>query len=475
MGAGSRRSAWKKKPAQRVEGDTFSLDRLGIPLVEITTSPCMHTPDEVRQIAGYLGMVLRSTGRVKRGLGTIRQDINISIRDGARVEIKGVQELDLIGEVVVREVQRQKNLVEIRDELLKRGASVHRSPADVTGLFTSTSSAILKKAPHILAIRLPGFAGLVGREIQPGKRLGSEFSDYAKKCGIGGIFHTDELPAYGITAMEVERLRIHLKSGPDECIVLVAADKRKGSCAAEQVIMRAEAAMKGVPEETRRMLEGGSTSYMRPLPGAARMYPETDVFPVRIDAGWYAGLPVPELLVEKAERFIRDLHLDPALASQLASSEQVFLFERAVAEGITPSLAARTLLSSIKELARAGSDTSCLSDENILMVLRAVEDGRAAKEAVPAILEKVASGFSVPDAVAECAPAVSRDRLEEIVHTIVTGRQEFVQEKGMGALGPLMGLVMAEVRGSVDGRLVSQVLKQEISRQLSARDPGDKV
>ncbi len=465
----------EEEAAQRVEGDTFSLDRLGIPLVEITTSPCMHTPDEVRQIAGYLGMVLRSTGRVKRGLGTIRQDINISIRDGARVEIKGVQELDLIGEVVVREVQRQKNLVEIRDELLKRGASVHRSPADVTGLFTSTASAILKKAPHILAIRLPGFAGLVGREIQPGKRLGSEFSDYAKKCGIGGIFHTDELPAYGITAMEVERLRSHLKSGPDECIVLVAADKRKGSCAAEQVIMRAEAAMKGVPEETRRMLEEGSTSYMRPLPGAARMYPETDVFPVRIDAGWYAGLPVPELLVEKAERFIRDLHLDPALASQLASSEQVFLFERAVAEGITPSLAARTLLSSIKELARAGSDTSCLSDENILMVLRAVEDGRAAKEAVPAILEKVASGSSVPDAVAECAPAVSRDRLEEIVHTIVTGRQEFVQEKGMGALGPLMGLVMAEVRGSVDGRLVSQVLKQEISRQLSARDPGDKV
>ena len=429
----------EEEAAQRVEGDTFSLDRLGIPLVEITTSPCMHTPDEVRQIAGYLGMVLRSTGRVKRGLGTIRQDINISIRDGARVEIKGVQELDLIGEVVVREVQRQKNLVEIRDELLKRGASVHRSPADVTGLFASTSSVILKKAPHILAIRLPGFAGLVGREIQPGKRLGSEFSDYAKKCGIGGIFHTDELPAYGITAMEVEGLRNHLKSGPDECIVLVAADKRKGSCAAEQVIMRAEAAMKGVPEETRRMLEGGSTSYMRPLPGAARMYPETDVFPVRIDAGWYAGLPVPELLVEKAERFIRDLHLDPALASQLASSEQVFLFERAVAEGITPSLAARTLLSSIKELARAGSDTSCLSDENILMVLRAVEDGRAAKEAVPAILEKVASGSSVPDAVAECAPAVSRDHLEELVHTIVTGRQEFVTGKRDGSPRPSHG------------------------------------
>jgi glutamyl-tRNA(Gln) amidotransferase subunit E (EC 6.3.5.7) len=62
-------------------------------------------------------MILRSTGKVKRGLGTIRQDINISIREGARVEIKGVQELDLIAEVVRREVCRQVSLLEIREEL----------------------------------------------------------------------------------------------------------------------------------------------------------------------------------------------------------------------------------------------------------------------------------------------------------------------------------------------------------------------
>ena len=465
----------EEEAAQRVEGDTFSLDRLGIPLVEITTSPCMKTPEEVREIAGYLGMVLRSTGRVKRGLGTIRQDINISISEGARVEIKGVQELDLIAEVVQREVLRQKKLVEIRNVLLKRGATVVTEPADVTGIFAATSSTILKKARCILAVRLPGFAGLVGEEIQPGRRLGSEFSDYAKKCGVGGIFHTDELPAYGITSEEVNRLRMHLSAGSSECIVLVAADRQKAHCAALQVVRRAETALRGVPEETRKMLEGGSTSYMRPLPGAARMYPETDVFPVRVDPIWYADLAVPELLVDKAERFVNELHLDPALASQLATSEQVFLFERAVSEGITPSLAARTLLSSIKELARAGSDTSCLSDDDILMVLRAVEDGGAAKEAVPAILEKVVAGTSVSRAVAECAPAISSDRLEEIVRIVVHERRDFIREKGMGALGPLMGVVMAEVRGSVDGRVVSQVLKEEISRQLSSNNPGDKI
>ena len=105
----------EEEAAQRVRDDIFSLDRLGIPLVEITTSPCMHTPEDVQQVAEYIGMVLRSTGAVKRGLGTIRQDVNISIKDGARVEIKGVQDLALIAEVVRREVLRQQELLAIRD------------------------------------------------------------------------------------------------------------------------------------------------------------------------------------------------------------------------------------------------------------------------------------------------------------------------------------------------------------------------
>lgn len=456
----------EEEAAQRVEGDTFSLDRLGIPLVEITTSPCMHTPEEVREIAQYLGMVLRSTGRVKRGLGTIRQDINISIREGARVEIKGVQDLDLIAEVVRREVLRQKNLLELRARLRERGAAVLPEPIDVTGLFEHTGSVILKKAPQILAVRLPGFAGLVGTEIQPSRRLGSEFSDYAQKCGVGGIFHTDELPAYGITSGEVSALRKALSAAEDECIILVAANAKKALCAAQQVIIRATTSLRGVPEETRKMLEDGSTAYMRPLPGAARMYPETDVFPVTIDPEWYDLLPIPELLTEKRDRFVREFNLDPTVASQLASSEQVFLFEHAVSTGISPSLATRTLTATLKELARAGLDTSCISDEDLLDVLHAVEQGRAAKEAVPDILEKMAAGATIDQALRECAPSISREELENVVRRIVKERSSFITERGLGSLGPLMGVVMVEVRGSVDGKLVSEVLRQEITRYL---------
>jgi len=214
----------EEEAAQRVEGDVFSLDRLGIPLVEITTAPSMRTPGEVHEVARYLGMVLRSTGRVRRGLGTIRQDINISIPGGARVEIKGVQELDMIAEVVRREARRQENLLSIRDRLVARGAQVDSAIRDATPLFSGTRSSILKKAPCILSVLLRGFGGLVGEEIQPGRRLGSELSDYAKKCGVGGIFHTDELPAYGVTAEEVEALKREVGAGEGDCVVIVAAE-----------------------------------------------------------------------------------------------------------------------------------------------------------------------------------------------------------------------------------------------------------
>ena len=257
-----------------LEDEIFSLDRLGIPLVEITTSPCMHTPEEVREMAGYLGMVLRSTGKVKRGLGTIRQDVNISIKGGARIEVKGVQELDLVADVVKREAQRQQNLIMIRDQLVSRGASVQPVPVDVTTLFAGTGSAILKKAKMILAVRLNGFSGLVGYEVQPGRRLGTELSDYAKICGVGGIFHTDELPAYGITQEEVESLHRTLMTDEKDCIILVAATPKQAHCAVMQVIKRAGFALDGVPEETRKMLPEGNTAYMRPLPGRQGCIPK---------------------------------------------------------------------------------------------------------------------------------------------------------------------------------------------------------
>jgi glutamyl-tRNA(Gln) amidotransferase subunit E len=465
----------EEEAAQRVKDEVFSLDRLGIPLVEITTSPDMHTPEDVQAVAEYIGMVLRSTGKVKRGLGTIRQDVNISIAKGARVEIKGVQELDLIAEVVRREVLRQRNLLSIRDELRNRGAKVELiSGVDVTSLFKETKSTVIKKAKKVHALALKGFGGLLGREIQPERRLGSEMSDYAKKCGVGGIFHTDELPAYGITAEEVTRLRSHLSAGEQDCVVLIAgASEKQATCAINQVILRARLAIsdRPVPEETRKMLESGSTAYMRPLPGAARMYPETDVLPVLIDDERWGSVTIPELLTSKAERFVQAYGIEKNYAIQLASSEKLPLFNRAVQEGIKPKLAAFTILSTSTELRRDGVDIRRIPDQAYLDTWHAVDTGKAAKEAIPEIFRLIASGSTFADALAKMAPAISRADLEVIVKKIITDRADFIAQKGMASVGPLMGIVMAEVRGSVDGKIVSEILKKEIAATLAGKKP----
>ena len=456
----------EEEAAQRVKDNTFSLDRLGIPLIEITTSPCLHTPTDVQETAGYIGMILRSTGKVKRGIGTIRQDINVSIRDGARVEIKGVQELDLIDEVVRREVIRQVSLLAIRDELVQRNACISTDTIDVTELFRSSDSKILKKAKEIRAIKLEGFAGLIGKEIQPGRRLGSEVSDYAKKCGVGGLFHTDELPAYGVSLQELAALKEKCQASLEDAVVIVADTPKKCACAMKQIAHRAALAIMGIPEETRKMLEDGSTSYMRPLPGAARMYPETDVMPVLITESYWQDLALPEILTEKASRFIQEYHLDPAVARQMAYSEFSLLFETAVSQGIKPSLAARTLLATIKELSRDGVPVHTLSGDEILRVLQAVSDGEAAKEAVPAILSAVAGGMSVVDAVLTQSPAITENELEKIVQAVVQERIAFVRERGSGAVAPLMGVVMKEVRGSVDGKVVNETVRRAIEQLL---------
>jgi glutamyl-tRNA(Gln) amidotransferase subunit E len=465
----------EEEAAQRVKDEVFSLDRLGIPLVEITTSPDMHTPEDVQAVAEYIGMVLRSTGKVKRGLGTIRQDVNISIAKGARVEITGVQELDLIAEVVRREVLRQRNLLSIRDELRNRGAKVELiSGVDVTSLFKETKSTVIKKAKKVHALALKGFGGLLGREIQPERRLGSEMSDYAKKCGVGGIFHTDELPAYGITAEEVTRLRSHLSAGEQDCVVLIAgASEKQATCAINQVILRARLAIsdRPVPEETRKMLESGSTAYMRPLPGAARMYPETDVLPVLIDDERWGSVTIPELLTSKAERFVQAYGIEKNYAIQLASSEKLPLFNRAVQEGIKPKLAAFTILSTSTELRRDGVDIRRIPDQAYLDTWHAVDTGKAAKEAIPEIFRLIASGSTFADALAKMAPAISRADLEVIVKKIITDRADFIAQKGMASVGPLMGIVMAEVRGSVDGKIVSEILKKEIAATLAGKKP----
>jgi glutamyl-tRNA(Gln) amidotransferase subunit E len=450
------------------EGVRFSLDRLGIPLVEIGTGPDIRTPEQAREAAETIGMLLRSTGAVKRGLGTIRQDVNVSIAEGARVEIKGVQALDDIDDIVRLEADRQVELLAIRDRLRERDAAVG-DPVDVSDVFEGTDSGVIRGALEsggaVVAVRLEGFDGLVGRELQPDRRLGTELSDHAKRNGAGGLFHTDELPAYGVTDDEVAALREAVDADPQDAVALVADDAATADRAVAAAAERAAAAIEGVPEETRDAREGGTTRYLRPLPGAARMYPETDVPPVTIDE---TDVETPELLTEKADRYVAEYGLDAGLAEQVAYGRRMPLFERAVEAGVDPTLAAGTVESTLTELRRDGVPVGVLSDEHVLAVLRLVESGDLAKEGVGDVLAVLADrpGLSADEAVEEAGLAgVDEAAVREAVVEVVERNADQVEQEGMGAFSALMGEAMGALRGKADGEVVSDVLREEIGKR----------
>ena len=469
----------------REEGNRvyWRLDRLGVPLIEVATAPVLKTPISAQAAALRIGQILRMTGKVKRGLGTIRQDVNVSIKGGAIIEIKGVQKLNLVGRVVEYEVQRQLVLLEIREELHRRGIKTRQIKTDiqdVSALFRQCASKVIQAAlarkEGIFALVLPGFAGLVGREIQPERRLGTEFADYARFWGgVKGLFHTDELPKYGITAEEVTSLRSHLKVDDQSAVVLVAATKDEAEAALKAVIDRAREALVGVPPETRGPQADGTTSYARPRPGAARMYPETDVAPVAVTSNRLTQIRqrLPELPEAKLEKFKAQFQLSDELARSMIGSLRIDLFERiATKHRDLAVVAAATLESTWRSLDREGVQVDDIPEAQIAALFDQLAEGRFAKEAIPDLLTWLAKNPQRP--LDEAVQALdlggfSRDKLAALVEEIVTANHALVVERHERAAGPLMGQVMKQARGRVDGKLVSELLEAAIRRHLEKK------
>jgi glutamyl-tRNA(Gln) amidotransferase subunit E len=461
----------------------YRIDRLGIPLIEISTGPVITSPEETERVAKVIGDILRDTGRVKRGLGTVRQDLNVSIRDGALIEIKGVQELDLISKVINYEVSRQLELLQIRSQLVSRGikeAHIGNELVDVSPLLSNTKSKLIREALGsggiALAVKIPGFGGLLGRELAPGLRLGTEMASRASFWGrVGGIFHTDELPAYGISEDEVRAIKRTLGCGELDTAVLVADHRDKAVDALKAVVERAREALLGVPTETRTAVADGTTRYMRPRPGASRMYPETDVPPMGISpqqlAQIRAGLPPPREVV--MQELLTKYQLNRKLASQLIESDYLDVFKRVCSEqGIAPSFVATVLTENLKSLHREGVPVSELTTKHLESVFSAIRAGTVAKEAAPTILAWLSknSARMVEDAIRGLGMRMlSEQELLRIIDKTIESNADLITQKGEGAYGKIMGLVMTEVRGSADPAAVTSLIRTRIRETISKR------
>lgn len=395
----------------------YALDRLGIPLVEIATEPTLKTGQEAQDAAEAIGALLRKTGLVARGLGTIRQDLNVSIPGGARVEIKGVQDLSMISKTVETEARRQQEILKISSEAKARlGArSIARTFYDVTETVRDSKSPMvskmLKPGSKAFALALPGFAGLLGREVSPNRRFGTELADYARACGVRGLIHSDEdMGKYGISDDALSELKVALSLSDQDAFALVVSDPARAQAALSAIAARAS--VFAVPEETRKANPDGTSSYMRPLPGKARLYPETDHEPVAITKGMLAsakqnareisqmesekGRMLSSINAELAAQLssVRGLISHDAAFKPLAQTPELSVFAAAAEDGMDQGFAASVLTNTLKGLRREGEDTLSLNEPRLLSALRAHKGGVFTKAAMADILRLMCKGKS---------------------------------------------------------------------------------
>ncbi|MCH7876714.1 MAG: Glu-tRNA(Gln) amidotransferase subunit GatE [Thaumarchaeota archaeon] len=460
----------------------YSLDRLGIPLVEIALEPVEGDSKKIKKIALSLGRLLRSTKKVTRGIGSIRQDVNISVKDGGGVvEVKGVQQLNQLEKVVEFEAKRQHGLVKIAEKLKNsdfEGISKDEDVVEITKEWKSCKSKIVQKALKdnsiIKAIKIENFSGMFGYSPYEGIRLGKEIGQLVKFYGIGGVFHSDELPDYGIDDEDISIVKNILKIKENDAFLIIAAPSLKIDFAIDSIINRLVEAKKGVPAETRLATQTGETVFLRPRPGASRMYPETDIPPISVtsDELKNAEKNIPKSWDKSLLELGKKYDLNPQLSEQIFDSRYIELFEKIIERTeVSPTFVASILCSSITKLERNSLNSKLLKNEDIVKSFQLLEQGKIAKETIEIIFENIMSGKSntTEEALKNASiEAVDEADLEKIIENIVEKNLEIVKNQKERSMGPLMGIAMKELRGKASGEMVNKLLLKNIKKKLSS-------
>ena len=465
------------------EGSTrkFGLERLGIPLIEIATEPFEAEPQQIKSIALGLGRILRSTKKVKRGLGSIRQDVNVSIKDGRVViEVKGVQQLEQLEKVVEYEAKRQHGLLKISKKLQEIEWSHNNEDIRlVTEQFKKCESKIIqnaiKKNQEIVTIVFKNMKGMFGYSPYEGIRLGKEVAELVRFFGLGGVFHSDELPNYGIEEKDIENLKEFLKINDNDAFLVLAIPFEMMDIIIDQIILRIEHIKnKGIPNDTRLATQIGETKFLRPRPGAARMYPETDIPPIIISKKELedARKKIPKSWDESIKYLQSKYEINEQLAEQIFDSRYIELFEKIVEKTkINTTFVASILCSTITNLERNGLNANLLQNDDIVKTFELLDIRKIAKESVEIIFENIMSGKAktTEEAIKNTSiEGVNESDLEKIIAEIVETNQEIVKNQKERAIGPLMGIAMKKLRGKASGEMVNNLLLKNIKIKLES-------
>jgi glutamyl-tRNA(Gln) amidotransferase subunit E len=461
------------------ENKIFALDRLGLPLIEVALEPISNTPLFITNVAQTIGRLLRSTKKVTRGLGSIRQDVNVSTNGGAVVEVKGVQQLSQLALVIEYESKRQGGLNLISKELKRRELDESKfldNITDVTDLMEHSSSKVVKKIlkgdSRFMGFVLRGFRGILSFEPYQGIRLGRELGELAKSYGIGGIFHSDELPNYGISSEEVDSLSSILKINENDAFILIGGPSVLLNSIVLELHKRIKKAFSGVVPETRSVRQDGVTVFSRPRPGSSRMYPETDIPYISIDENKLKELSkhIPQPWNVVIDQLHKKYGINKTLAENIFDSQYFSLFENIVSHtSINPPFIVSKLTEDLVSLEREGYDSSILSHDEIFHLFVELDKSRISKESVPIILEKLLKkeGGTIDEIISSFgSEGVSEEYVDKMINKIIEENEGVISQKGFDSIGLLMGRCMSILRGKIDGEKVNKKLVIKLTEHM---------
>jgi glutamyl-tRNA(Gln) amidotransferase subunit E len=443
----------EKRSSNRVY---YSLSRQGIPLLEIGTDASIKNPEHAKETALEIGTLLRSFD-VKRGIGTIRQDVNVSIKGGARIEVKGWQKLKTLPKLIENEVLRQRNLLKIKKELKNRNLKkFNKKTKKVTNIFKKTKSKIIsnliKQKSDVFALVLPKFQGLLKRELCLGKTLGKELSEYAVAYGTKGMIHTDEnLKKYNLET-EFKKLIKEFNTSKEDLILIIAEKEKIAKRAIDAVHERALFCLKGVPEETRIPNHHNATSsYARPLPGAHRMYPETDVPIVEVTKELLYSAEIPELISEKIKKYKEKYNIKEKILKEFI--KQGIDIEKYIKKykKIEPKTIAYSLIEIPKEIKKR-YDLDINVEKNIDEIFEKLNKKEISKDAVLEILVELGKG-KIPDY--SKYELMDEKQLEKETKKIIKDNKDV-------PLNAMIGIVMGKLRGKAPGKKIVEIIKEEM-------------
>ena len=477
-----------KKVREEGEKIVYNLDRLGIPLIEISTDPDMRNPKEAREVAQSIGLAVKQSGMIRREASSIRQDLNVSIKGGNRVEIKGVQSLSQIEKVLSKEIERQESLIEIADILKGRAVSTGLLLEDLTNSNYFKDSELFSKGAKsgkkIFGFTLPGLSGVLNN----GKfRLGREIAERLKVVGIGGFIHSDELPNYGIGEKEKQEISRKLGSKTDDAFGLVVLEPTKIEVCIEIIQNRIKDALNGVPAETRGAVENG-TRYLRPLAGSSRMYPETDIPLIPLDPSYLEevekrlpptveqrvdllealGVPRQEAFNslwkeydDVLESFVNKFGNPKICAKFLSvvfSSEPTDLLKAQTlidrfSKGNIPSESLESLYKD-GEFDLSGNRKIILTKDESLDFTLSLKDQHEMRE--------IGLDFKIK--------SEDTEKLAGIIESVIEENKSLIKERGEGSFKLIMGKVMKEARGQFEGKEISELLTKKIRDAIGKSD-----